>query len=220
MDARQSRVTVVGTAFNVRNAPDEVIVKVLHGRVRVQPDRDKAGAELTLTAEEGLAVDTHKASYRPVSALESVGGWRNGRLVYRRTPLGEVVQEVAQYVGKPVSLASPPEVPAGFRFRCHERAGHLPGSPARSAARAGQAHRRRRLSIWLADGPGVSQAFFQRGSQSCPEIRFTPARPVSVNSVNQDGAGMGRGSLKGALINGALSTGMRVKALPVLVAGR
>ena len=31
---------------------------------------------------------------------------------------------------------------------------------------------------------------------------------------------MGRGSLKGALINGALSTGMRVKALPVLVAGR
>lgn len=30
---------------------------------------------------------------------------------------------------------------------------------------------------------------------------------------------MGRGSLKGALINGALSTGMRVKALPVLVAG-
>lgn len=108
VDARQSRVTVVGTAFNVRNAPDEVIVKVLHGRVRVQPDRDKAGAELTLTAEEGLAVDTHKASYRPVSALpESVGGWRNGRLVYRRTPLGEVVQEVAQYVGKPVSLASP-----------------------------------------------------------------------------------------------------------------
>ncbi|MBR8655375.1 FecR domain-containing protein, partial [Achromobacter sp. Marseille-Q0513] len=108
VDARQSRVTVVGTAFNVRNAPDEVIVKVLHGRVRVQPDRDKAGAELTLNAEEGLAVDTRKPSYRPVAALpESVGGWRNGRLVYRRTPLGEVVQEVAQYVGKPVSLASP-----------------------------------------------------------------------------------------------------------------
>ncbi|MGS1011755.1 FecR family protein [Achromobacter anxifer] len=108
VDARQSRITVVGTAFNVRNTPDEVVVKVSHGRVRVQPDRDKATPELSLNAEQGVTVDARNATYQAVAAVpDGVGGWRNGRLVYRRTPLGEVVQEVAQYLGKPVALASP-----------------------------------------------------------------------------------------------------------------
>jgi len=108
VDARQSRITVVGTAFNVRNTPEEVIVKVSHGRVRVQPDRDKARPELSLGAEQGVTVDARNATYQAVAAVpDGVGGWRNGRLVYRRTPLGEVAQEVAQYLGKPVALASP-----------------------------------------------------------------------------------------------------------------
>ncbi|WP_454694527.1 FecR family protein [Achromobacter aegrifaciens] len=108
VDARQSRITVVGTAFNVRNTADEVIVKVSHGRVRVQPDRDKARPELSLGAEQGVTVDARNATYQAVAAVpDGVGGWRNGRLVYRRTPLGEVAQEVAQYLGKPVALASP-----------------------------------------------------------------------------------------------------------------
>ncbi|CAB3714244.1 FecR family protein [Achromobacter denitrificans] len=108
VDARQSRITVVGTAFNVRNTPEEVIVKVSHGRVRVQPDRDKARPELSLGAEQGVTVDARNATYQAVAAVpDGVGGWRNGRLVYRRTPLGEVAQEVAQYLGKPVTLASP-----------------------------------------------------------------------------------------------------------------
>ncbi|WP_241118867.1 FecR family protein, partial [Achromobacter xylosoxidans] len=108
VDARQSRVTVVGTAFNVRTTPQAVIVKVLHGRVRVQPDRDHGGQALSLGAEQGVSVDARAATYQTVAvAADSVGGWRNGRLVFRRTPLGEVAQEVAQYLGKPVALASP-----------------------------------------------------------------------------------------------------------------
>ncbi|WP_241144537.1 FecR family protein [Achromobacter xylosoxidans] len=108
VDARQSRITVVGTAFNVRATPQAVIVKVLHGRVRVQPDRDHDGQALSLGAEQGVSVDARAATYQTVAvAADSVGGWRNGRLVFRRTPLGEVAQEVAQYLGKPVTLASP-----------------------------------------------------------------------------------------------------------------
>lgn len=108
VDARQSRVTVVGTAFNVRTTPQAVIVKVLHGRVRVQPDRDHGGQALSLGAEQGVSVDARAATYQTVAvAADSVGGWRNDRLVFRRTPLGEVAQEVAQYLGKPVALASP-----------------------------------------------------------------------------------------------------------------
>ncbi|WP_241073049.1 FecR family protein [Achromobacter insuavis] len=108
VDARQSRVTVVGTAFDVRTTPDEVFVKVLHGRVRVQPDRHKGGQELSLGAEQGVAVAAGATAYQAVAVgADGIGGWRNGRLVYRRTPLAEVAQEVAQYLGKPVTLGTP-----------------------------------------------------------------------------------------------------------------
>ncbi len=108
VDARRSRITVVGTAFNVRNTPEEVIVKVSHGRVRVQPDRDQARPELSLGAEQGVTVDARNATHQAVTAVpDGVGGWRTGRLAYRRTPLGEVAQEVAQYLGKPVALDNP-----------------------------------------------------------------------------------------------------------------
>lgn len=108
VDAQRSRVTVVGTAFNVRNGPGEVLVKVLHGHVRVQPDRAEDTAPVSLHAEQGLAVTTLTAAYRPIAAsADSIGGWRNGRLVFRRTPLDEVAQEVGQYLGHPVTLGQP-----------------------------------------------------------------------------------------------------------------
>lgn len=108
VDAQRSRVTVVGTAFNVRNGPGEVLVKVLHGHVRVQPDRAEGTAPVSLHAEQGLAVTTLTAAYRPIAAsADSIGGWRNGRLVFRRTPLDEVAQEVGQYLGHPVTLGQP-----------------------------------------------------------------------------------------------------------------
>ncbi|WP_032970303.1 FecR family protein, partial [Stenotrophomonas maltophilia] len=108
VDAQRSRVRVVGTTFNVRNGPGEVVVKVLHGHVRVQPDRAEGASSVSLHAEQGLAVTTLTAAYRPIAAsADSIGGWRNGRLVFRRTPLDEVAQEVGQYLGHPVTLGQP-----------------------------------------------------------------------------------------------------------------
>lgn len=108
VDAQRSRVTVVGTAFNVRNGPGDVVVKVLHGHVQVQPDRTEEASPVSLHAEQGLAVTTRTAAYHSIAAnADSIGGWRNGRLVFRRTPLDEVAQEVAQYLGHPVTLGQP-----------------------------------------------------------------------------------------------------------------
>lgn len=108
VDAQRSRVTVVGTAFNVRNGPGEVLVKVLHGHVRVQPDRAEGAAPVNLHAEQGVAITTLTAAHRPIAAsADSIGGWRNGRLVFRRTPLDEVAQELAQYLGHPITLGQP-----------------------------------------------------------------------------------------------------------------
>lgn len=108
VDTGPSRVTVVGTAFDVRAASPHVVVKVLHGRVRVTPDRARADETVSLGAEQGVAVDPATGMHQPVVAVaDSVGGWRNGRLVFRRTPLAEVAEEVAQYLGKPVTFEAP-----------------------------------------------------------------------------------------------------------------
>ncbi|MBN9340923.1 MAG: iron dicitrate transport regulator FecR [Comamonadaceae bacterium SCN 68-20] len=105
VDSGESRVAVVGTSFNVRAAPPQFVVKVLEGRVHVTPNRADPGRVLALGPEHGVSIDPATGSYQPVAAMaESVGDWRGGRLVFRRTPLAEVAQEVARYLGRPVVL--------------------------------------------------------------------------------------------------------------------
>lgn len=106
VDSGASQVKVVGTAFNVRAAPPRLVVKVLEGKVQVQADRARPSV-LALGAGMGVAIDP--ATGREVSLAaqaDTVGDWRSGQLRFRRTPLEEVAQEVARYLGQPVTLAS------------------------------------------------------------------------------------------------------------------
>ena len=109
VDSGRSQVRVVGTAFNVRAAPPRLIVKVREGKVEVRPDRTAPdGPVLVLGPDSGVSVDPATAQHVsvPVSA-DTVGDWRNGQLRFKRSPLGEVAQEVARYLGRPVTLAGP-----------------------------------------------------------------------------------------------------------------
>ena len=109
VDSGRSQVKVVGTAFNVRAAPPRLIVKVREGQVEVRPDRTVPdGPVLVLGPASGVSVDPETAQHVPVHASsDTVGDWRNGQLRFKRSPLGEVVQDVARYLGRPVSLAGP-----------------------------------------------------------------------------------------------------------------
>jgi len=105
VDSGASEVRVVGTAFNVRAAPPQLVVKVLEGRVELRPDR-RADEVLAMGPGAGLAVDPASGRHQAVAAApESVGDWRRGQLQFQRTPLGEVAQELARYLGKPIVLA-------------------------------------------------------------------------------------------------------------------
>lgn len=108
VDAGPSRITVVGTAFNVRAAPHRLVVTVLEGRVEVLPGRDPArGGPLLLRANAGIAVDPATGRHQVLAAApETVGDWRSGHVRLLRMPLGELVQELARYLGQPVVLAS------------------------------------------------------------------------------------------------------------------
>lgn len=100
--AGETRVTAVGTVFDVRRDPAGVRVTLVSGVVEVDgggdrpaPARMTAGQQGRVTAAglEVRAVDTAAAT-----------GWAEGRIVFRDTPLAAAVAEVNRYLDDPIVL--------------------------------------------------------------------------------------------------------------------
>lgn len=104
IDRGDSRVRVVGTAFNVRATAQQLTVKVLEGKVEVQPRRSvTTDPALLLGPGVGVAIDTATGNHQSLRAApEEVGRWRTGQIHFSRTTLGEVAQELGRYLGKSV----------------------------------------------------------------------------------------------------------------------
>ena len=96
VDSGRSRTTVVGTRFNLRAEPERLVVKVLEGQVQVQPDRQAPAAQgrpVVLGPLQVVSVDAaSRIEMGRVAGQDSVGDWRSGRLVFRRTPVTEVLR--------------------------------------------------------------------------------------------------------------------------------
>ncbi|MFT3665758.1 FecR family protein [Piscinibacter sp.] len=109
VDSGRSQLKVVGTAFNVRVAPSRLVVKVSEGKVEVRPDRAAADAPvLLLGAQDGVSIDPVTARHVPVPAsADGVDDWRSGQLRFKQRPLIEVAEEIARYLGRPVTLTGP-----------------------------------------------------------------------------------------------------------------
>lgn len=106
IDSGDSRVRVVGTAFNLRAAPRQLAVQVLEGKVEVQPRRSQS-AEPALLLGAGTGVDIDRATGRYASlrvAPEDVGRWRSGQIQFSRSTLQEIAQELGRYLGKSVTI--------------------------------------------------------------------------------------------------------------------
>lgn len=122
--AGDTTVTDVGTAFDVRRTPNEVIVAVAEGVVNVaaRPPRDRLSsieqllgsnerprlAPIRLTAGERLASESLNAPPQLSSVNPGwVGGWREGRLQYMDEPLSAVVADLARYSDHRIVIATP-----------------------------------------------------------------------------------------------------------------
>lgn len=103
------RVRVLGTAFTVSVRDQRMTVAVARGRVAVWSGRSDA-AEMRTPDAELLAGQTVQAGAQGLGdiravAASDVAAWRQGWLVFDRTPLPDAVARWNDYLAQPLALA-------------------------------------------------------------------------------------------------------------------
>lgn len=109
VDLDQSRVTVLGTRFQVRREQDRVSVTLDSGSLRLDQRADVGRRSERLQPGQQLSYSVAEPDVwhkREVDA-EAVTAWTRGRLVFRFTPLAEAVEEVNRYARPRLRLADP-----------------------------------------------------------------------------------------------------------------
>lgn len=91
-----------GSQFEVRNLDGKVCVTCIQGAVRVEHPR----GTVTLAAREQAVYDNDAIGRVAQVELASVSAWRRGELVFRQTPLAQVIEEINRYRPGRVVLAS------------------------------------------------------------------------------------------------------------------
>jgi transmembrane sensor len=103
VEAGQVRVTVVGTAFEVRHDEHGADVTVREGRVLVEPESGMAASE---RLEAGGWVHVDRAGVRRGSLPpEQVAAWMEGRIIANDRPLGVILDELRPYISSRIVLA-------------------------------------------------------------------------------------------------------------------
>lgn len=112
--AADTEVTVLGTTFTVKAAPDAVRVNVIEGVVRVSKPQPPVIAALTGARRErkitrGQRVESRKGeSLQPLPDADpaEAAPWAEGRLVYENASLAEVVADLNRYSAARIELGS------------------------------------------------------------------------------------------------------------------
>ncbi|MFQ5706762.1 MAG: FecR domain-containing protein [bacterium] len=97
VETPQATTEVVGTEFNLRSWEYETIVFVKRGRVTIRPKLSQGDDQIEIAAGQAATCDVESVRLRPVENPEDVLAWREGRLVFRRKPLNEVLAEMERF---------------------------------------------------------------------------------------------------------------------------
>lgn len=107
--AGDGSVTAVGTRFEVQREGDDVVVTLAKGIVAVSRQTVQGGdRETRLRPGQQLQWSDKRAGWtlRPADT-EAALGWTHGRLIFRGTPLVDVVAEVNRYSTRKLVLGDP-----------------------------------------------------------------------------------------------------------------
>lgn len=112
VDAGETKVRVVGTQFDVRRGSDRTRVAVLEGIVNVSSANKSANqsinlAPVVLTAGQQVT-RLNEGKFEAVNTISvsELESWRNGRLIYLRASLADVVADANRYFNNSISLGS------------------------------------------------------------------------------------------------------------------
>lgn len=89
--AGESTVTVLGTAFSVRQIDSGAEVAVQRGRVAVMPPRGVEPARIELTAGQSVSVGSAGEAARGEIRPDHVASWREGVAIVNDQPIGNVI---------------------------------------------------------------------------------------------------------------------------------
>lgn len=98
--AGSTRIKVVGTRYNVSRHQDDVRVTVEEGKVDVRG----TAADIRLTAGEQIQVHNGRLGTSAQVDAAAFAAWQEGRLVFDRTPLGEVLAVIQRYQRPPIVM--------------------------------------------------------------------------------------------------------------------
>jgi len=108
VDAGETKVRVVGTQFDVRKGSDRTRVAVLEGIVNVSSANKSANTiPVVLTAGQQVT-RLNEGKFEAVNSITAseLESWRNGRLIYLRASLADVVADANRYFNNSISLGS------------------------------------------------------------------------------------------------------------------
>jgi transmembrane sensor len=108
VDAGETKVRVVGTQFDVRKGSDRTRVAVLEGIVNVSSATKSANiAPVVLTAGQQVT-RLNEGEFEAVNSISvsELESWRNGRLIYLRASLADVVADANRYFNNSIRLGS------------------------------------------------------------------------------------------------------------------
>ncbi len=102
----QHRVSDLGTEFVVRREPDSVDVALFSGQASLSAEG--AQTAMLVPGDEAIATArTLTVSRRTPQQLDDAAAWRRGVLVFRNTPLSDVVKQYNRYNAVKLVIADP-----------------------------------------------------------------------------------------------------------------
>jgi len=97
----ESKVSVLGTSFNIDYSPGKIDLDVKTGKVIFSPYSN--GASSILTAGQALTYSIQKREFT-TRLSQNADAWLTKELVFVDTPLGEVCKQLSHYYGKNIQL--------------------------------------------------------------------------------------------------------------------
>ena len=104
--AGDAHIRVVGTGFDVRRSPRQLVVSVAHGEVAFMPDAKSA---TLLGAQQRATWDYNRGALKEQTLnMGEVADWRSGHLSFRNRELASLVDELDLYRPGVIQLAEGP----------------------------------------------------------------------------------------------------------------